>query len=57
MSTWICLYSLIKGFEYERVIVAFTNDIRHNTPIIKVQNGTEIDLGACEEKSVIRILL
>ena len=44
MSTWICLYSLIKGFEYERVIVAFTNDIRHNTPIIKVQNGTEIDL-------------
>ena len=43
VSTWICLYSLIKGFEYKRVIVAFTNDIGHNTPIIEIQNGTEID--------------
>lgn len=44
MSVRISLNSLVKGLEYQRVIVTFANDIDYNTPIINIQNGAEIDL-------------
>ena len=33
----------VKGLEYERIIVTFSNHIGHNAPIIEIQNGTEVD--------------
>ena len=35
---------LVKGLEYKRIIVVFSNDIGHNAPVVEIQNGTEIEL-------------
>lgn len=43
MGVRIGPHRLVKGFEYERIIIAFSNHIGHNAPIIEVQNGSEID--------------
>lgn len=44
MRVWVCLHSLVKGLEHQRVIVAVGYDIGHNAPIAEVKNGAEIDL-------------
>ena len=38
------LYSLIKNFVDKRIIIAFAKRIRHDTPIIQVENGAEVEL-------------
>ena len=40
----IGFHSLIKGLENQRVIVAFTEYIGHNTPLTEIQNGAQIEL-------------
>lgn len=44
MGIWIRLYRLVKGLKYQRIIVSVPNDKGHDTPVIEVQDGTEIDL-------------
>ena len=43
MRIRIGLNSLIKGLENQRVIVAFTEYIGHNTPVTEIQNGAQIE--------------
>ena len=44
MRIRIGLNSLIKGLENQRVIVAFTKYIGHNTPVTEIKNGAQIEL-------------
>ena len=44
MCVRIGLHSLIKSLENQRVIVAFTKYIGHNTPVTEIQNGAQIEL-------------
>ena len=43
MRSRIGLNSLSKGLENQRVIVAFTEYIGHNTPVTEIQNGAQIE--------------
>ena len=44
MSAGIGLYSTVKGFENQRIIIPVTHYIGNNTTVIEVENGTKIDL-------------
>ncbi len=44
MCIKIGFHSLVKGFIDKRIIVMFTQYIRHNTPVIQIQDGAEIKL-------------
>lgn len=41
------LYSLIKGFVDKRIVIAFAKRIRHDTPVVQVENGAEVELVYC----------
>ena len=43
MRVRIGFYSLIKGLENQRIIVALTEHIGHDTPVAKVENGAQIE--------------
>ena len=43
MCVRICFYSLIKGLEHKRIVVAVTYDIGNNSPVTKIQNRTQVD--------------
>ena len=38
------MYRLVKGLEYQRVVIAVPNHIGHNAPVIEIQDGTQVDL-------------
>lgn len=38
------LYSLIKGFVDKRIVIAFAKRIRHDTPVVQVENGAEVEI-------------
>jgi len=40
----VFLHSPIKGFEYKRIVVSVSNHKGDDTPVIEIQNGTEINL-------------
>ena len=44
MCIRICFYSLVKGLEYESIVVAVTYDIGNDSPVAKIQNRTQVDL-------------
>ena len=44
MSAGIGLYSTVKGFKNQRIIIPVTHYIGNNTAVIEVENGTKIDL-------------
>lgn len=39
-----CLNSLVKGLEYQRIVIVFTQRIGHDAPITEIQNRTQIEL-------------
>lgn len=43
MRIGVGLNCLVKGLENQRNIIAFTEHVRHNTPIVDIQNGTRIE--------------
>ena len=40
MGIWIGFYRLVKGLEYQRVVVMLTNNKGYDSSIVKVKNGT-----------------
>ena len=44
MSVRVILDRLVKGLEYKRVIIPVADHIGNDTPVVEVQNCTEIDL-------------
>ena len=44
MSIRVGLNSLVKGFVDERIVIAITDHIGHDTPVAEVKDGTKIDL-------------
>lgn len=44
MSLRIGGNSLVKGLKNQGVVVGITDDERHDSPVIEIQNGTEIEL-------------
>lgn len=44
MCIWVALNGLVKGLEHKRIVIVLTQRIRHNTPVIEVQNSTQIEL-------------
>jgi hypothetical protein len=44
MCVRIGLHRLVKGFENQRIVVAFAEYIGHNTPVTEIQNGAQIEL-------------
>lgn len=39
----IVVYCLVKGFEYEWIVISLADYERDNASVVKIQNGTEID--------------
>ena len=48
MCVGMVLNRFIKGVEYQFVIVAGTNFIRHNPSVIQIENCTQVQLGICK---------
>ena len=44
MCVRVGLNSLVKGLEYEWIVVVFTQCIGHDAPVTEVQNGAQIEL-------------
>ena len=44
MCIWIGLNCLVKCLENQRIIIALTEHMGHDTPVTKIQNGTQIEL-------------
>lgn len=44
MGVRVVLNSFVKCLEYKRVIIPVADHIRNNTPVVEIQNCTEIDL-------------
>ena len=44
MRIRIDLHGLVKGLENQRIIIAFAEHVRHNTPVTEIQNGAQIEL-------------
>ena len=44
MSIRVFLDSLVKCFEYKRVIIPVADHVGNDAPVIEIQNCTEIDL-------------
>ena len=44
MCARIGLHRLVKGLENQRIIVALMENIGHDTPVAKIEDGTQIEL-------------
>lgn len=44
VGIWIRLNSFVKGFVNERIIIVLTQHIGHDTPVIEIQNSTQVKL-------------
>ena len=44
MCVRVGLNSPVKGFEYERIIVALTQRIGHDAPVTEIQNSAQVEL-------------
>ncbi len=42
MCIWIEFHCLVKGFENQWIVIAFTDHIGHDTPVTEIQNGAQI---------------
>ena len=47
MGIRVGLHRLVKGLEYQRIIITVSYHISHDPPVIQVQNGAEVDLVDC----------
>ena len=47
MGIRVGLHRLVKGLEYQRIIITVSDHISHDPPVIQVQNGAEVDLVDC----------
>lgn len=43
MSLWIGSYSLVKGLKNQGIVVGVTDEERHDSPVVEIQNGTEVE--------------
>ena len=44
MSCWVGGNSFVKGLKNQGVAVGITDDERHDSPVVEIQNGAEIEL-------------